>query len=861
MSALDVRLLWQSRTSGEKGAFALRGGALHLAALPGGRLDRLAADPGSRPGFSVAAGEGVLRLTAHGNCAFLRGDRVETSAELTAEALILRAADGAEIELRAEGLPSAAAPTDPLVGHTLGSYRIRERLGSGSVGVVYKAVQAGLEREVALKVLNPKAATPLTVVSFKREAVAAGRLSHPNLVQVYEIGHEQGLHFFSMELVPGGNLEARLKEHGPLPWREALGYALDCAEALAFAQDHHVVHRDVKPENLMLTKDGRAKLADLGMAATRGMLEQESAGGSPHFMAPECVSGTPDHRADFYSLGCTLYRLLTGETPYAGATVKDILRAHRDEAVPSARAHAPEVPAEVDHFIATLMAKDPAERPADARSVAEAITALLQPRRSRVPLVLLGVLALGAAGTAAFFALRPSEPVQEPERVIEYRERDETPEQRAEREALELERSFFRAMAAPEGQERSAALAEFLAAHPDTRFTQRAQDELGRLEALAAQPVPAADDPLERMRAELARLDGEVDGLLQGGQFGAAHARLEQSGLPPQVRGPLDERVGAAADAAMARWEGSHERALAAQDWTAAEQVRRDFAAALAAGAGGAPPPANWSQRLDALAAAGAAAEQAARAALFEAERHAVLTALQGPVQQAILLCDPARALTAYDAALAACTHSGLHEALAAERELFAAAAPAAQALRARLDGSAEVAITEPLDGKRALAVQAGDAGIRLLVQIRGERVERTDPWSAFGEAGDFLSLLRAVIPAEVPDESVVALHLLFGEASMAARLRSTAPPDAAAAAQRAAEAAAWLEPLPRLLRVEPAWLARHRAAIRAFADLHAALAEQDSYLAWQRALALTREFSLLGAWSSDGTSTWQFRP
>jgi len=835
---------------------------LHLTALPGGRLDRVAQDPGNRPGIQVRLAESSLVLEARGACAFVKDGRVDSRAELNAVPVMFRAADGVEIELRAEGLPGAEkAPADPLVGRTLGAYRVLERLGSGAVGVVYKAIQAGLEREVALKVLNPKAATPLTVASFKREAVAAGRLSHPNLVQVYEIGHEHGLQFFSMELVPGGTLEQCLAEHGPRPWREALGYARDCAEALAFAQDHHLVHRDVKPENLMLTKDGRVKLADLGMAATRGMLEQDSAGGSPHFMAPECVGGVVDHRADLYSLGCSLYRLLTGETPFRGETVKDILRAHRDAPLPSAREHAPEVPAEVDALVARLLAKLPADRPADARAVAAEIGELLQPRRSKAPVLVLGLVALAAAGTAIWFATRPQDPSREPERVIEYVERGETAEQAAARTALAHERAFLQAMMLPEGAERRTALTAFLDAHPESEFSPRVRGEIARLDAAGSAAATSSDDPLERMRAALAVLSQEVETCIRDGRYGQAHAHVVASGVPAAVRGPLDARLGAAADAAFRGWETRHAQALAVQRWSDASTVREQFARSLGPDLGQDPPPVEWSDRLAALAEQALGAERDARAAAFDSARRGMIAALQGPVREAVRACDLAGALAALDAAAEACPHAEMRAALLAERECFAAAAPAAQALRARLSGAAEVPIVEPVEGKRALAVLADDEGIKVLVQIRGERIERTDPWSAYGSAEAFGGLLRAVIPAEVPDDSVVALHLLFGQATVSAQMRSRTFDDPAGAADRGRAAAAWLAPLPRMLAATPVWLPRHRAAFDAFADLHAALGAQDAYLAWQRAQRMAAEFSLLGAWCSDGDATWQFQP
>jgi hypothetical protein len=860
---VDVRLLWESRASGDKGAFTLRGGDLHLVVGSDGRLDRIAQEPGKRPGLTVRLAGAELRLEAQGNAALIGASGAATQAVLKGgETWTLRTKDGSELALSASGLESAAPPpVDPLVGRTLGSFRVIERLGSGAVGVVYKAIQSGLEREIALKVLNPKAATPLSVASFKREAVAAGRLSHPNLVQVFDIGNDQGLHFYAMELVPGGNLETRLEEHGPLPWQDALRFALDCAEALAFAQEHHLVHRDVKPENLMLTKDGRAKLADLGMAATRGMLEQESAGGTPHFMAPECVGDAAvDHRADFYSLGCTLYRLLTGRTPFAGETVKEILRAHRDQPPPSARAHAPETPAAVDAFVARLMAKSPDARPADAHEVVRELAELLEPRRSRAPMVLLGVAALAAIGVAAWYATRPAPGPAEPERVVEYVNRTETDEERAQREALARELAFTRAMALPAGAERSAALQAFLDEHGETEYSERARAELARLAELAAQPASGdGEDPLARMRAALEALERDVTALLAAGALGEARVKLEASGLPAAIRAQLDQALAAAYAQADRGWSDAHERALAAQDWSAAARVREECATAIRPRTAGAATPADWAARLEGFARAAAAAESGVRERAFAASRAQVAAALHGPVRDALLRLDAVAALAAFDAAIAACDHAALKAALTAERPLFAAAVPAAAAIFARLDGAAEVPILDPLDGKRALAVHAGPEGIRLLVQVRGERVERTDAWSEFDQAAEFQSLLRAVVPPEIPDESVIALHLLFGETWLAAQLRGGPWPSAELARERAAAIAAWQAPLPRDAR--PEWLARHSTALSRLAALHEALGADDGYLAWQRAHDFAAEFSLLGAWCSDGGSAWQFEP
>ena len=146
-----------------------------------------------------------------------------------------------------------------------------------------------------------------------------------------------------------------------------------------------------------------------------------------------------------------------------------------------------------------------------------------------------------------------------------------------------------------------------------------------------------------------------------------------------------------------------------------------------------------------------------------------------------------------------------------------------------------------------------------MLVQVRGERVERTALWSAFQDAATFGSFLRAVVPPEVSDESVIALHLLFGETLAGVQMRSGSPPAGEIAAERGRALNAWCDPLPR--STAPAWLPRHQNALKALAEVHFALAAADSYLAWQRTAAFAAEFSLLGAWCSDGGNPWQFEP
>ncbi|MHC4380012.1 MAG: protein kinase domain-containing protein, partial [Planctomycetota bacterium] len=209
---MTVRLHWNLPDHQEGGAFTLRGAPLHLVVSSRGVLDVLHQDPGDRDGLTVTEESGgALRVTCRGQCRVGPDGTSGKEARLPLGAELSISLDDFHWDLTAEG---KVETPDPLVGTELGGHRVVARLGNGSMGVVYRAVQINLDREVALKVLDPKAAkaSPLAVASFKREAVAAGRLSHPNLVQVYDVGQDRGLHFFSMELVAAGDLEDKLKE-------------------------------------------------------------------------------------------------------------------------------------------------------------------------------------------------------------------------------------------------------------------------------------------------------------------------------------------------------------------------------------------------------------------------------------------------------------------------------------------------------------------------------------------------------------------------------------------------------------------------------------------------------------------------
>ena len=268
-------------------------------------------------------------------------------------------------------MPSAAA--DSLVGQLLdGRYRVIEHLADGGMATVYLAVDTRLDREVALKVMRSHLVHDETFVSrFRREARSAARLSHPHIVQVFDQGEDSGQMFLAMEYVPGQTLREVITEEGALTPRAALDMLEPMLEALQAAHRAGIIHRDVKPENVILRPDGMVKVADFGLArAVTSQTSTSSNGmilGTVAYLSPEQVErGVADARSDVYAAGLILFEMLTGSKAFTGDTPINVAYQHVHAGVPAPSSRNPDVPPQLDALVAAATARDPDLRPTDA---------------------------------------------------------------------------------------------------------------------------------------------------------------------------------------------------------------------------------------------------------------------------------------------------------------------------------------------------------------------------------------------------------------------------------------------------------------------------------------------------------------
>ena len=304
------------------------------------------------------------------------------------------------------GRDLSSASSSPEMVSRLGGYKILSELGAGGMGSVYLAKQISLDRSCALKTIKAQwAKNPRVIARFIREAYAAAQLTHHNVVQIYDLGQDSGINFFSMELVSGGSLDDQLKAKGKLPPKLAATLILQAARGLKFAHDHGMVHRDIKPGNLMMTTDGLVKVADMGLVKTTSAedlpVEDKadvqsmmiasarsqvtglgSSMGTPAYMSPEqsMDATNVDKRADIYSLGCTFYALLTGKPPFDGNTLLEVISKHRAEKIVRPERIISGLPTALGDIIEKMTEKKPDDRYQDMEEVVHDLEVYLELR-------------------------------------------------------------------------------------------------------------------------------------------------------------------------------------------------------------------------------------------------------------------------------------------------------------------------------------------------------------------------------------------------------------------------------------------------------------------------------------------------
>ena len=272
-------------------------------------------------------------------------------------------------------------------------YEIIKSIGEGGMANVYLGYDEILDRSVAIKVLRGDLSNDEKFVRrFQREALSASSLSHPNIVEMYDVGEDNGLYYIVMEYVEGKTLKQLLKRRGNLTLSEAIDIMLQLTDGMAHAHDAYIIHRDLKPQNIMIQDDGQIKITDFGIAMALNstqLTQTNSVMGSVHYLPPEQASGKGSTtKSDIYSMGIIFYELLTGKLPFKGDNAVEIALKHMRDPLPNLREDNPNIPQSIENIILKATAKNPKNRYDDARSMHEdLLTALDDDRMNEEPLV------------------------------------------------------------------------------------------------------------------------------------------------------------------------------------------------------------------------------------------------------------------------------------------------------------------------------------------------------------------------------------------------------------------------------------------------------------------------------------------
>jgi serine/threonine protein kinase len=276
-----------------------------------------------------------------------------------------------------------------LVGKSFGRYHITDRLGEGGMASVYKAFDTNLERYVAIKVIRRDREDDSFLKRFQREAKALAHLDHPYILKVLDYGEEEGMPYLVMPLVAGGTLKESLKQ--AMPYQEAAALLAPVARALEYAHSQGIIHRDVKPANILISQSGAPVLSDFGVAKILEKMETTQLTGTgvgigtPDYMAPEQWLGQADKRTDIYALGVVFFQMVTGKLPYSADTPAAVLLKHMNDPLPQPKTYVPDLPDAVDSVIYKALAKDPTERFQDMGAFASSLEKLSRDEITQIP--------------------------------------------------------------------------------------------------------------------------------------------------------------------------------------------------------------------------------------------------------------------------------------------------------------------------------------------------------------------------------------------------------------------------------------------------------------------------------------------
>ena len=272
-------------------------------------------------------------------------------------------------------------------------YEVIQHIGQGGMADVFRAVDAILNREVAIKILRSDLSDNVSILRFEREAQAAAALAHPNIVEIYDVGDYKGHHYIVMEYIPGLTLKQIIRNRAPLLNEEAVDIMKQLTSATTEAHSRGIIHRDLKPQNVIIKGDGTAKILDFGIATAKGSMQLTQANnvmGSVHYLAPELAKGdnaTP--QSDIYSLGVVFYEMLAGDVPFKADQAVQVALKHMREDFPNIRSINPDVPQSIANIIARATAKDPLKRYLSAKEMYDDLNTCLSPERlNEEPLVI-----------------------------------------------------------------------------------------------------------------------------------------------------------------------------------------------------------------------------------------------------------------------------------------------------------------------------------------------------------------------------------------------------------------------------------------------------------------------------------------